>query len=176
MSKSRLAFALVVLVLLTAAVGGCGGSDGDKAVEDAIEAGRVAGAGAISATNAECDGGSPVTVGGRIGRLHECTAETSDGAVRLSCGMFEGDDRAYCAELGHDPGEPVFTTPEEREAPKEVTWKCEDVDEEGREIGPAFLSIKDAPVGSPVEEHEWMTKARARQLARRLNADFGVDC
>jgi hypothetical protein len=162
--------------LLALAAGGCAGSNSDHDVEGALKEGRVAGVGALRATSAECDSGAAVMVGEREGRLYECNVETRGRTMRLSCGMFDDDDVAYCSELGPEPGEPVFTTAEERAAPKEVTWKCEDVDEQGREIGPAFVSIKDAPPGSPVEEHDWMTQASARRLASRLGAEFGVDC
>jgi hypothetical protein len=165
--------ALVVAIAVAAA--GCGGS-AESDIERAIESGRVAGAGDLTATNADCDEGLPMSSGRREGRLHECTADTRDGIVPLSCGMFEGDDQAYCAVQGEPPGEPVFTTAAERAAPKVVTWKCEDEDDEGRQIGPAFVSIEDGGPGSPVEEHEWMTQADARRLARRLGADFGIDC
>jgi hypothetical protein len=165
----------VFVIAFAVLAGGCGGDDSQSKMERAIEAGEVTGVDA-DARSAECDDGLPLAVRDRTGRMYACTADTPAGTIHLTCSDVAGEENLACVDTGAPPGTPVFTTAAERAAPKEVTWKCEDENEQGQAIGPVLVAIKGAPSGGPVEEHEWMTETQARELARQLKAQFGTDC
>ena len=92
-----------------------------------------------------------------------------------SCSDEEVLDQLLC--FGEDPpvGDPVFERRDWRGAPKSVTWKCEDVDEAGRDIGPVFVALRDDH-SAPVRGLEWRTKDRAEDVARSYGATLYVDC
>lgn len=174
------AAAIALAILALVACGGGGGDSAARKVEQALVAGTADRKDARSnsrATSADCGQGAPAQVGDDEITMHECAAETPRGPLHLSCGTgFDEGPEVVCIESAPSVGTPVFTTPEQQLAPKEVTWKCEDVDSRGREVGPALIAIRDAPPGSPVEERAWMTKEEARALAGDLGAPLSVDC
>jgi len=104
-------------------------------VEGKLEAGEVAGL-ESPVRAADCSDATPARLGDEDVRMYECTGETAAGRVWLVCSTFESRADVVCIDAGPPPGTPAFTTAYERAAPKDVTWKCEDVDEQGRDIGP----------------------------------------
>jgi hypothetical protein len=165
------AWALAVGVAICAA--GCGGSsEADRAssidrrsVEETLRAGDAPGISLAPADDVTCD---PPDVVGAV----RCRVAREDRTTYVVC--VEGQTMT-CATTGAPPGVAAFTTPELRAAPKDVYWKCEDVDASGRDVGPVWTTLRDDP-DREEQSAEWMTEAEARAYARDLGATFSADC
>ena len=83
---------------------------------------------------------------------------------------------ANCVETGAPRGVRVFTTPAQQQAPKDVTFKCEDQNAAGRDIGPVFISLRNDPTAPAEQLEDWVTKDEARKVARRYGVTLGLDC
>jgi hypothetical protein len=168
--------------VIAAAATGCG-HPGRKAaaggerqrLERTIAAGRVDGAGSVGrGANVLCRPDPTVPM---LGSVHVFQCRVGDGADLqfLSCQLVPGQAQPLCVIDGAPEGVRIFTTPELEAAPKDVTWKCEDQDDAGRDIGPVFISLLNRP-DYPAEQTEWMTRAQARAVARAHHTRLGIDC
>jgi hypothetical protein len=172
------AWALVV----AAAATGCGHS-GRKAatggerqrLERAIAAGRVAGSGSVGrGATVSCRPDPTVPA---YGSVHVFQCRTGDVADLqfLSCQLVPAVAQPVCAIDGAPEDVRIFTTPALEKAPKDVTWKCEDQDDQGRDIGPVFISLLHRP-DYPAEQTDWMTRAQAKAVTRAHHTRLGIDC
>jgi hypothetical protein len=153
-----------------ALLAGCGGA-GSDGPEQALRGGSVAGVDASSVVDSKaCEASNTGAPG-----VYECRVENQGATRWLECSRPPGEDAWMCVQTGAPTSDHVFTTPEQLAAPKDVTWKCEDTDEHGNEIGPVFVSLLNDPE-APAQQLEWMTKRDARAVARRYHVRLGLDC
>ena len=176
------ALALVV----AAATSGCGHSGRHAAaggerqrLERAIAAGHITGAGPFgrgAAVRCRPDPTVPTLVmGAGSVDVFQCRVGDVANLQFLSCQLVPGQPQPLCAVDGAPQDVRIFTTPALEAAPKDVTWKCEDQDDAGRDIGPVFISLLRRP-DYPAEQTEWMTRAQAKAVARAHHTNLGIDC
>lgn len=92
-----------------------------------------------------------------------------------SCSAEEALDQMVCFSEDPPIDDPVFERRAWREAPKSVTWKCEDVDEAGRDIGPVIVALRDDRL-APIRDLDWRTRAHAEAVAASYGTTLYVDC
>jgi hypothetical protein len=106
-----------------------------------------------------------------------CTFQTAGARWprRASCSNEESLDQLVCFGEDAPTDDPVFDRRAWREAPKSVTWKCEDVDEHGRDIGPVIVALRNDRL-APIRDLDWRTKERAEEVAASYKTMLYVDC
>ena len=172
------AWALVIAATATA----CGHSGRNAAaggerqrLERWIAAGQVAGVGGVGhGAQVRCRPDPTIPTLGSI-HVFQCRVGDVEDLQFLSCQLVPGQSEPICAVDGAPEDVRIFTAPELEKAPKDVTWKCEDQDDAGRDIGPVFISLLNRP-DYPAEQTDWMTRAQAKAIAREHHVHLGIDC
>jgi hypothetical protein len=169
--------------LVALVVSSCGGGSGAAAstIEQALLSHKVPGLGAMAPIRSVSCSRSDFTPPSATASF-DCEAVTRVHPQWLTCWELKDplkeplSGSLLCARSGAAPeGVPVFTTPELRAAPKEAVFKCEDVDEAGRDIGPVYVALKGRP-NYPAEKTDWMTVSDARGVAAEHHAKLFLDC
>ena len=163
------ALPLAAALLLTACGGSGAPSDADD-VERAITAAGAATKDAAEVVSANCDRDPlEARLAGSLVRLFECRVETRRTSPRfLLCVARTAQGSPTCADVGS--ARAVGAGAKRRD----VGWKCEDVDDAGRDVGPVFVFPAGSDTG--VEVPGSVTSREARRFARELRARFSADC
>lgn len=179
-ARSKLALTAVIGIT-SALAGGCGGRPGDIAlIKHALLRTRTAALGYESAHVSAVDGCRRIGKSTHGHSIYFCAVELNDSTVpRLICAAVVGsrvltaDEEKAGMGCLHNERQTYAPLRRPLERWTDLTFKCDDVDSEGHDIGPAILSNA---TSARDYDNRYRTERQARALARRLHLRFGVDC